>query len=154
MVIYIGQSINNCENYYGSGKILKQAIKKYCKENFIKEIIIQTNDFQLLQYLEEFYINVFNSTDKNIGYNIKSGGYQSGKHSLETKIKIGIKSKNMSKESRKKVSDGNKGKKLSQETKNKIGKSSIGRKHSIETINKLREANLGNKNPQFGKPTS
>jgi hypothetical protein len=32
---YVGKDINNSESYLGSGVLLKRAIKKYGKENFI-----------------------------------------------------------------------------------------------------------------------
>jgi hypothetical protein len=38
--IYIGQDSNDNKNYLGSGLKLKRAIKKYSKENFIKEVIV------------------------------------------------------------------------------------------------------------------
>ena len=34
--IYIGQDKNNNPSYYGSGKILQKAIKKYGKESYPK----------------------------------------------------------------------------------------------------------------------
>jgi hypothetical protein len=38
--IYIGKDKHNNDNYIGSGKILKQAIAKYGRNNFVKEVMI------------------------------------------------------------------------------------------------------------------
>lgn len=77
--IYIGLCTKkSCKslNYLGSGKILKQAIKKYGKINFIKEILEESETFNYkdLQALEKKYIKEFNSTNPEIGYNISLGG--------------------------------------------------------------------------------
>jgi group I intron endonuclease len=77
--IYIGISCkNSCKNtnYIGSGKALKRAVKKYGKENFTKEIIVESVFFKYydLQALEIYFIALFNSTNKDIGYNISQGG--------------------------------------------------------------------------------
>ena len=37
--IYIGQDSNDRLDYFGSGLLIKRAIKKYGKENFNKQII-------------------------------------------------------------------------------------------------------------------
>jgi len=74
--IYVGQSKNdNDEDYLGSGKILKRAILKYGVENFTKEIVehnIETKE--LLNEREIYWIDFYNATDSNIGYNIANGG--------------------------------------------------------------------------------
>ena len=51
---YIGQKIfdNKFNNYLGSGKLLKQAIKKYGKKNFYREIITITYNKNELNKLE------------------------------------------------------------------------------------------------------
>lgn len=73
--IYIGQNSTNDEKYLGSGSILQLAIKKYGKENFKKEILEDNiNDYDTLNEREKFWIKELKSQDKNIGYNILSGG--------------------------------------------------------------------------------
>lgn len=72
--IYIGQDSKNNSNYFGSGKVLKQAILKYGKENFIKEILEECNSKEELDNKEKYWISFYNSVDKKIGYNICIGG--------------------------------------------------------------------------------
>ena len=88
--IYIGQDINNNYLYIGSGTILKNAIKKYGKENFKKEILESCSSKEELDLKEEYWINYYNSTDKTIGYNIANGGggCVGCKHTEETKQKM------------------------------------------------------------------
>jgi len=72
---YIGyHSTNNLnDNYLGSGKILKKALEKYSKENFIKEIlyIYPTKEEALLKE-KEIVDSVFIKRDDT--YNFKLGG--------------------------------------------------------------------------------
>jgi group I intron endonuclease len=72
--IYIGKDKHNNKKYYGSGLLLKEAIKKYGIENFKKEIIEECDSIELLNEREKFWIQSFNSTDIEIGYNISDGG--------------------------------------------------------------------------------
>jgi group I intron endonuclease len=70
--IYIGKDKHNNSKYLGSGKILKQAIAKYAKDNFVKEIIEECEDEQTWLEREVYWINYFDAI-KN-GYNIALGG--------------------------------------------------------------------------------
>lgn len=72
--IYIGKSINEEPGYLGSGVFIKRAIKYHGVDNFDKEIISRANDVSTLNYLEKFFISVYSSQDKAIGYNISNGG--------------------------------------------------------------------------------
>jgi group I intron endonuclease len=71
---YIGKDAKNNPNYLGSGILLKNAISRYGKRNFKKEILEQCDTIIELNEREQYWINVLSSTDKNIGYNIAKGG--------------------------------------------------------------------------------
>lgn len=70
--IYIGKDKNNNPNYLGSGKILRQAIKKYGKINFKKEILEICIDKEYWLDREKYWIKYYNAIDA--GYNIAVGG--------------------------------------------------------------------------------
>lgn len=72
--IYIGKHASKRKNYWGSGKIIKLAIKKYGKDSFSNEIIERCENNKQLNEREIFWIKFFNSTDRRIGYNITNGG--------------------------------------------------------------------------------
>ena len=92
--IYIGQTrvtepqrwqqhvwyANNCPN--NDSILLCYAIRKYGKENFQREIIEECDNSQLNER-EIYWINHYNSTDKNVGYNITLGGDAGNKYSDE-----------------------------------------------------------------------
>jgi group I intron endonuclease len=69
---YIGKDTNNLSYYLGSGVLLKRAIKKYGKENFIKEILEYCETLDVLDEREKFWIKELNSI--NLGYNLTEGG--------------------------------------------------------------------------------
>ena len=71
---YIGKDKFNKENYLGSGLILKHAIEKYGITNFKKEIIQECTTQDELNNAEIYWINFYNATNKDIGYNIALGG--------------------------------------------------------------------------------
>jgi hypothetical protein len=88
--IYIGQDRNNNPEYYGSGKNIILAIKKYDKINFTKEILEQCIDENHLCEREIYWIKYYNSTDKCIGYNISHGGKEGDRKSGQDIAKSGI----------------------------------------------------------------
>jgi hypothetical protein len=71
---YIGKDANNRNYYLGSGKALKNAIKKYGKESFIKEILEECADLAHLSTREKHWISITSATTDPMSYNIASGG--------------------------------------------------------------------------------
>jgi len=72
--VYIGKDTTANPNYYGSGVILKYAIKKHGIANFTKEIIDTAANKEDLAKKEKYWIEYYNSDDMEIGYNITKGG--------------------------------------------------------------------------------
>lgn len=73
---YIGQKkyIKGWEDYLGSGIALNNAIKKYGKENFSREIIEVCDSKESLDIREIYWINYYNATGSKDFYNIAKGG--------------------------------------------------------------------------------
>jgi group I intron endonuclease len=88
--IYIGQDKNNNSSYYGSGKKLQRAIKKYGKENFKKEILEECVDESHMNEREVYWISFYNSQDRKIGYNISEGGKEGDRKIGQDIAKNGI----------------------------------------------------------------
>ncbi len=130
---YVGRHYTSADDgYLGSGKILELAIKKYGKENFIRETLEYCNA-EVANEREIYWIAQLSATNKTVGgYNITIGG--TGGDTLTNNPNII--------EIKKKISIGNKGKKISNETKMKMSKSSKGKKLTEETKQKLRIINL------------
>lgn len=78
--VYIGLStqIDN-KKYFCGGIYIKQAIKKYGKKFFKREILGFCNSKEELDLCEQECINFFNSSDKLYGYNLTNGGGCFGK---------------------------------------------------------------------------
>jgi len=74
--MYVGKHISSeyDSTYLGSGKILKQAILKYGKENFSNEVLYEANTLEELDSAEKEYIKKYYSQYKEKMYNLASGG--------------------------------------------------------------------------------
>jgi len=71
---YIGVDTNNDKNYYGSGKIIRLALKKYSRTNFTKEILEENEDDKYLFEREHYWIDKYDAVNNENFYNIAEGG--------------------------------------------------------------------------------
>lgn len=163
---YVGISrkdVAKTKYYYGSGLLIKQAIKKNGKENFIKEIIDECLCEKDLLEKEIYWIKEKN-TKFPIGYNISDGGV--GNRGALGKLNPCY-GRTVSEETRKKMSESKKGKpsllkgvSLSEENKKKLlerlkimmsdpevrkklSESHKGKKHTEESKRKIGESSKG-----------
>jgi group I intron endonuclease len=170
---YIGKDKHNNPKYFGSGKVLKQAIKKYGIENFAKEIIEECDDEKYWLEREIYWIQFYDSI--NNGYNIALGGNggdtisnNSNKKEIYEKKKktYNEKSEKLKKYRREKISNSMKKRWIELKETNpnfiterneKISKAQKGVPKPIEQINKQKETkkirgtSVGENNPMFGK---
>ena len=80
--VYIGLNTESLQKRWSSHKVnsknknthLYTSMRKYGIENFIIEIIDETDSFEELGRLERYYIDQYKSRDPNYGYNITAGG--------------------------------------------------------------------------------
>jgi|13_taG_2_1085334.scaffolds.fasta_scaffold00541_3 group I intron endonuclease len=63
------------DRYFGSGKLIKEAIKKYGIENFKKEIIEECETFEQMCKSEVKWIKYFDAVNNPLYYNIAYGGF-------------------------------------------------------------------------------
>jgi len=156
--IYIGvhSTLLLNDEYLGSGKILKQAISKYGKEHFKRQILCFYDSFEkALQAEKEIVTEEFISRPDT--YNLNIGGHGSWHH------RRGIK---MLDETKRKISAKLKGREFSKEHKSKLGhiktieererisKALKGRSFSEAHKQKIKESHAnvsGKNNPMFGK---
>lgn len=139
---YIGQKkyYGNYETYIGSGIALKNAINKYGKENFTREIIENCKTKEELDSREKFWIEYYNATESEDFYNITSGGdggFGSGKNSPW----YGKHLSDETKEKLSKIKSGKNnpfyGKTHSDEVKKKLSEKALNQRHSKETREKM-----------------
>lgn len=72
--IYVGKDKHNNPNYLGSGNILHQALDKYGKQNFKKEILEHCSSEEEMCEKEKYWIETLNSLYIHGGYNLTKGG--------------------------------------------------------------------------------
>lgn len=126
---YIGQKKSDKflgNKYLGSGKYLKQAVRKYGENSFNVKLLEKCSSEEELNQKEIYWINVYRNNNI-ILYNICDGGHYRFYNTGHV----------FSNEHREKISKAHKGKKLSEETKIKISKAQKGKKLSEETRTKM-----------------
>lgn len=148
--VYIGQHKHSDfdKNYYGSGKILTSAIKKYGRKNFKCELVECCHTKQEMDNKEKYWIAFYSKT--NNCYNITKGGEgRAAPLSQESRIKLSksLTGRKISQETRNNMSAAHKGIPVSKESREKISKALKGRSLSKEHREKLSKSHIGNKNP-------
>lgn len=87
---YIGKRHCHCkiedDDYMGSGVLIKKAIAKYGKQNFVKRILMICDSEQEAYEAEREIIQANNAHISNQYYNLASGGY-GGSHGVSYTIK-------------------------------------------------------------------
>ncbi len=158
--IYVGQTRMGLElrfsghckkSTYSKGKsLIANAIQKYGKDNFSVLQIDTAISLDELNDKETYWINFYNCTDRNIGYNLMSGGRNSV-HSKESKDKISKANSNPSDETRKRKSDSHKGKPAHKNTIAAIVKATKGIPQSFEHKQKRSLSLKGKSRPEETK---
>jgi hypothetical protein len=72
--IYVGKDKHNSPSYLGSGKRLQEAIRKYGKNVFVKEVLGEYGSEEEWLEAEKYWISKLQSNDRTIGYNLTDGG--------------------------------------------------------------------------------
>lgn len=165
---YIGQHLDHGDEYWGSGTMLKRALKKYGKENFKKEILEdnilsqEEADKKELYYIKTAKLvgkAEYNEIDDRYTPHVRviTNGYIFSQRTRErmSEARKGKKPYVMTEEIKNKISEGLKGntpwnkglscKPLSEEHKNKISEALKGIKRSEETKKKIGDWNKEHK---------
>lgn len=141
---YIGKDVRNNPNYYGSGKIIKRAVKRYGKENFKKEILETCDNIETLNDREIYWIEKLQSMYPN-GYNLTKGGTGGDTYNIQSdENKEKIKSKRWNTVVERYGGVFNKGKKMTDEQRKKISESKTGQKYKNRKKIKLTEEHKKN----------
>lgn len=140
--IYVGQTQNFYErmNQYRRGndkqRLIGKALEKYGLENFDVLILEKNINLEDLDEREQYWMDYYNSYDKNIGYNIcrEASTTRGFVHSEETKKKISEARKRMFKEYPEMIKSGKDnpmfGKTMSDENKEKLKNRNIGNQYA------------------------
>jgi len=141
---YIGSSRKSQidENYYGSGKAIKDALKKYGKNNFIRDILWQGEGDA--RDIESQWLEYFNASTNSMFYNLTNDARGNDLHKEETK---------------RTVSEKLTGRKFTKERCNKISKAKKGSTTSKKgkpdgPKPRVSEAHKGRTSPNKGKGKS
>lgn len=156
--IYIGitqQDINKrWKNGYGyKNSYFGNAVKKYGWDNISHHVIISGVNKEFAMEMEKYFINLYQTTDKNIGYNQTTGG-EIPQITEDVKKKISDGNKKFWKEHPevvKRIAEKRKGIQFSEEHKRKLSEAKKGKKQPKEMIAKRVAKLTGEGNPFYGK---
>lgn len=144
--IYIGRhkAKTISKSYKGSGILLKEAINKYGKDNFLCEVIDTAETEDELNSLEIYWIDYYNARDLSIGYNIAAGGFGTSgyQHTSEAKqkmneAKIG---RPLTDSWKRHIGEASKGHKVPEEAREKLRQYNTGKHHSAEARQKMSDS--------------
>lgn len=152
---YIGQSVNIferhrkhiCElnNGVHHNDYLQKAWNKYGSENFDFRVL-EYCDIDMLDERECYYIDLYNTLDRQVGYNIASGGQLNKKQcsdDVRERVRLGV-TNSYNDELRKQRSKKLKEQWADPEIKAKLSKGGMhGRHHTNEVRQKLRNLHIG-----------
>lgn len=146
--VYVGQTWQTLKarngtngSKYNHSLYLYNAIQKYGWDNFYYETLTFCGTQESADYWETYFIDKYDSQNRERGYNLKNGGSR-GKCSEETKKKLSKihKGKPKSLEHNKKVSEANKGRKRTPEQNKRMSELHKGKIISEETKKKMAES--------------
>lgn len=138
---YVGITGRKPEKRWESGNgyrgcVFFNAVQKYGWDNIVHEILLTGLTREEAEEKERYYIALFRTMDSRFGYNCTSGG----------EIQ-----KEITKETRARLSASHKGIGQTAETRAKISAAGKGRKRSVETRAKISAAHKGRPSPRKGK---
>ena len=151
------------ENGYRGNRRLNNYIKKYGKESFLRELVLDNLTKEEAMQYEIEYIAKYDATNKNVGFNIAKGGtapMAGRKHSEATKEifsktrrgdKNSFYGKHHSDETKKRLSDANKGRKHTEEWKQAQSIRSKEWHKTHENPMKNNHCFAGENNPMYGR---
>lgn len=151
--VYVGLTRQPIEKRWGKGKNYQNtpyfynAIKKYGWDNIKHEVLFENLTKEEAEEKEKELIALYDSSNRNFGYNIEKGGKAGDRFTPEIieKMRKAALGRTVSAETRAKISKAHKGRIFSEETKKKISQAKMGKTVSEETRRKLSEINKGNK---------
>ena len=168
---YIGSDSKDNSEYYGSGVYIKKSIKKYGKENFIKEILCKVDNINLMKELEEYWIDYFDAYNNSLFYNATKHSAGISKFPEDKKINISNANKNnkyhlgfiQSEYQKSQTKKANTGKIHTEEFKDQKRQKALGNKYALgnifteeqkNKISKLKTNHICYQDPNRGKKIS
>ena len=151
--VYVGLTRQPIEKRWRKGKNYQNtpyfynAIKKYGWDNIKHEVLFENLTKEEAEEKEKELIALYDSSNRNFGYNIEKGGKAGDRFTPEIieKMRKAALGRTLYAETRAKISKAHKGRIFSEETKKKISQAKMGKTVSEETRRNLSEINKGNK---------